>query len=300
MSKLIILCGLPGSGKSTYAKFMENAIVISTDEIRKKINGDASNQDNANLVFDIAFNKIRYYLINKEYENVVFDATNINYKRRIDIVNRFRKYADSIECHFIWATYEECLERNSKRDRVVPEEVIKRMYFNFYVPQDFEGYDKIKLIENSYIYETMDKLKEKMKIDQENPNHKLNLLEHSLEAARYICKNYFNDKFPGIIATAAMLHDIGKIKTKTFINAKGETTNIAHYYSHEKVGAYDSFLYTKGEHDFIRFYIAKLIQWHMLLHQNLSDKSINKYREKLGRGFWEYLNILHEADLAGH
>lgn len=300
MSKFIIMCGLPGSGKSTYAKSIENAIVISTDEIRKEINGDENNQDNATLVFDIAFNRIRSFLENKKFENVVFDATNINYKKRMDIINRFKKYADKIECHFIWATYEECLERNSKRERVVPEEVIKRMYFNFYVPQYFEGYDDIKLIENSSKKETMEKLKEKMNIDQENPNHKLTLLEHSTKGAEYICKKYSGDRFIELITKVTLLHDIGKIKTKTFINTKGETTNIAHYYSHEKVGAYDSFLYTKEEDDYIRFYIAKLIQWHMLLHQDLSEKSINKYKEKLGRGFWEYLNILHEADLAGH
>lgn len=99
---------------------------------------------------------------------------------------------------------------------------------------------------------------------------------------------------------AGYLHDIGKIKTKTFINTKGEKTEIAHYYSHEKVGAYDSFPYTEGNYLYTRFYIAKLIQWHMLLHQELSEKTIEKYKSKLGIAFWKDLQLLYEADLYAH
>lgn len=296
MSNLIIMCGLPASGKSSYAKAVKNSIIISTDDIREEINGNANIQDNGNLVFETAFNRIKENLIQNKYKNVVFDATNINYKKRTDIVNRFKKYADKIICYFVYADYEECLERNSKRERKVPEEVIKRMYYNFYVPQFFEGFDDIIFKNNSNTTHDYDELEEKLNINQDNPNHKLSLLEHSRKAHLYLKEVTKTD----YMATAGYLHDIGKIKTKTFINAKGEKTEIAHYYSHEKVGAYDSLAYTNFKRFDIQFYIAELIQWHMLLHQELSEKTIEKYKSKLGIAFWKDLQLLHEADLYAH
>lgn len=306
MSDLIVMCGLPGSGKSYVAKeclketqrvIGDECVIVSTDEIRKEINGDESNQKNSSLVFDIAFNKIKIYLQGNKYRVVIFDATNINYKRRIDIVNRFKKYAENIECYFVYADYEECLKRNRERDRKVPEEIIKRMYFNFYVPQLFEGFDHIRIIDNYNNKHTLQELREMLDIDQENPNHSLSLLEHSKKAHSYLIDKIFTDNLD--LCMAGYLHDIGKIKTKTFINTKGEKTDIAHYYSHEKVGAYDSLAYT-GDNAKSRLYIAKLIQWHMLLHQNLSEKTILKYKNKLGEKFWKELELLHEADLYAH
>lgn len=296
MSDLVIMCGLPASGKSSIAKTIKNSIIISTDDIREEINGNASIQDNGNLVFEIAFNRIKEKLIENKYENVVFDATNINYKKRTDIINRFRKYTNKINCYFVYADYEECLERNSKRKRNVPEKVIKRMYYNFYVPQFFEGFDYILFENTSNKAHFINELRIELNISQDNPNHNLTLLEHSDKAYLYLEREAKNSD----LCLAGYLHDIGKIKTKTFINAKGEKTNIAHYYSHEKVGAYDSFAYTKGKDLGSCLYIAQLIQWHMLLHQELSEKTIEKYKNKFGEKFWLDLELLHEADLYAH
>lgn len=242
-----------------------------------------------------------------EKRNVIFDATNINYKRRIEFINKFEKYCKKIYLCFVWANYEECLERNAKRERKVPEEVIKRMYMNFDIPQIFEeNYLNGKV--NSVIYfntniiiDNIDwnKLEKKMNIPHDNPNHKLSILDHCLKA-----RDYFDDED---LKLAAYLHDIGKPFCKTFINTKGEKTETAHYYNHEKVGAYNSIPYIlnyiQKNIEFYKFpylhviYISNLIRWHMLLHSELSEKSIEKYKEKFGKVFWKDLNLLHKADL---
>lgn len=41
---------------------------------------------------------------------------------------------------------------------------------------------------------------------------------------------------------------------------------------------------------------ANLIQWHMLLHFDLSEKTINKYKKMLGETTWRNLEVLHKAD----
>lgn len=194
--------------------------------------------------------------------------------------------------------YEECLERNAFRERKVPEEVIKRMYFNFYIPQYYEGFGDIQIKYNSGYMFTFGDLQD---IPQDNPHHTLTVLKHC-EKVQDILDKHFTEFEPTSLNRAGLLHDIGKLKTKTFINMKGETTNIAHFYSHEKVSAYDSLFnftikqwYADGKIGKI-LYTLKLIQWHMLLHQNLSEKTITKYKNMLGESIWRDLELLHKAD----
>lgn len=296
MNKFYMMIGLPASGKSTIARRIsesEGAIIVSSDEIRKEM-GDENDQTNNEKVFKEAEKRLKEYL--SQGKDVIFDATNINYKRRRDWLNRFNKFDVEKIAVLVATPYEECLERNDKRKRRVPEGVIERMYFNFYAPQYYEGFDDIQIIYNSndrgYIINELDDL------EQDNPHHTLSVLEHC-EKAGELLENEDYDLW-----LAGLLHDIGKLETKTFINAKGEKTKIAHFYNHEKVSTYDSLFYAD-----IRFviecggdiggslYILKLIQWHMLLHLDLSEKTKNKYKNMLGEETWRDLEILHKADL---
>lgn len=300
MANLEIMIGLPSSGKSTWAKKIINNRnwkhnIISTDEIRKEITGSEMSQDKNTEVFDIAYNRIIDSL--KDNVDVIFDATNINYKKRMDIINRFKKYTDDIDAIMIATPYEECIERNKKRERQVPEDVIKRMYMNFYVPQFFEGFNNITIIRNTNKFISMEELKRNLNIPHDNPHHKLSVLEHSDEAYLYLEKKYGQCA----LTLAGYLHDIGKPFCKTFVNANGETTDVAHYYFHEKVGAYDSILYTAEYRLEYQLYIAQLIQWHMLLYDpNLTEKTIKKHKDRMGEDFWKDLEELHRADLAAH
>lgn len=294
MSDLYVMCGLPASGKSTYAIQLaakENAIVVSTDNIRGILNGDESIQDNAEKVFKLAHNMIFDYL--NKGTNVVFDATNISYKRRIDLIKRYRKYADKIICVFMAVPYEVCLERNQKRERKVPEEVIERMYHNFYVPQPFEGFDKVVTMidkEHCYYYKVPED------IPQDNPHHTLTILEHCKKAYFNICE--VTDDY--ILKQATLFHDIGKFKTKKFKDKRGNDTDIAHYYNHENVGAYDIFFYcTPGVISFKETAeISMYIQWHMLPYITMSDKKIKYYENLLGKEIINNIYLINKADIA--
>lgn len=303
MNKLFMMIGIPASGKTSLAEQIaksEDAEIVSSDNIRKELYGDENIQGDNNKVFRILQDRVVKGL--KANKNMIYDATNISYKTRMAFLQRIKKIEVEKVAIMVATPYEQCLIRNSQRERQVPEEVIKRMYCNFYVPQYFEGWDDIQIkYTNNHIF-FFDDLED---IKQDNPHHKLTVLEHCKKTEEILNKQNGQLSIP--INFAGRLHDIGKLKTKTFVNAKGETTNIAHYYSHEKVSAYDSLFYInlRGraevmlDEEFVLETI-KLIQWHMLPWTKMSEKTEQKYKKLLGEKFWNDLMILHKADEEAH
>ena len=151
MSKnvLIVLGGLPASGKSTYAGMLaesEQFCRVCPDLIRKELYGNENIQGNGKKVFEIAFNAIQR--LGKQNFNVVFDATNINANRRKQLVKDMRGYFDIIIFKWFHTPIDICLKRNRERWRVVPEEVLWRMFDNFEEPTMEEGWDYIEEIKN--------------------------------------------------------------------------------------------------------------------------------------------------------
>lgn len=300
MNKLFMMIGIPASGKTALAEQIANsegAEIVSSDNIRKELYGDESIQGDSNKVFKTVENRIINGL--KNNKNMIYDATNINYKRRMAFLQKIRKLKIEKIAIMVATPYEDCLIRNAQRERKVPEEVIKRMYYNFYVPQYFEGFNDIQIIHNELLPIKWDELLEKMDISQDNPHHSLSILEHCKKTQELLNK----EELRWYTKDVGLLHDIGKLETKTFINSKGKTTDTAHYYNHEKVGAYISCLninglWQMGVVDTIER--AKLIQWHMLPWTKMSEKTEQKYKKLLGESFWNDLMILHKADEEAH
>ena len=91
----IMLCGLPGSGKSTFAKQIikmaesqdKEAYVVSSDAIREELWGDERIQREPEKVFDLAHKRIMHAL-RADYDYVVFDATNIKRKNRLFLMKK--------------------------------------------------------------------------------------------------------------------------------------------------------------------------------------------------------------------
>ena len=151
MSKnvLIVMCGLPASGKSTYSEWLaSNAHFyrVCPDLIRKDLYGDENIQGDGKKVFSIAHYQMKE--LGSVGENVVFDATNINAKRRKELVKEMRPYFDVIICKWFHTPYDVCYARNQARNRQVPTEVLYRMFMNFEEPSKDEGFDIVEEIKN--------------------------------------------------------------------------------------------------------------------------------------------------------
>lgn len=310
MSKIFMLCGLPASGKSTYAKELakqEKANLHSSDNMRKILFGDENINDKNDELFKVLHKQIKLDLLDNK--NIVYDATNINYKRRKAFLEELNKIDCEKICILIATPYEKCLEQNKLRERQVPEEVIKKMYLNFYIPQYYEGWDDIRInyydnfnSNSNNIYELFNGDNGLNNINQDNPHHSLTIGEHCNKCLDEIGK-LIDYKDNGILFESALLHDIGKRFTKNFKNYKGENTEIAHYYNHHLVSAYESLFCYCGLFNYCSNDIllrANYIQWHMQPFFMETAKAKNKFINLVGQRFYDELMLLHQADLLAH
>lgn len=302
MNKVIFICmvGLPCSGKSTMAQQISkqyNANIHSSDAIREELTGDITNQEHSNEVFQILHKRIKEDLCNGK--SCIYDACNIHSKERMAFLKEIEDISCKKICVIMATPYEICIERSQKRERKVPESVIRRMYMRWNSPYWYEGWDDIQIVysenaEGSY-GDTCDWIKSVWNYDQHNSHHLLTLGEHCSKAFQYLylCPLPFWE-----IRTAALIHDCGKVKTATYFNTKGEKTKECHYYNHENCGAYDS-LFFRDIEDYL--YVAQLIQNHMRpFVWKQSEKAMNKDRKLWGEKIFQGVCLLHEVDLAAH
>lgn len=132
MSKLIVLSGIPGAGKSTwatdYASKHNNTIVLSTDALRFELFGNyLIDRDNEKIMRSTLLERARAAA--KQNVDVVLDSAVVKNKGRMRWINQLADAGFTYKELIIFeAPFDVCLERNRLRDRHVPENVIKRMY----------------------------------------------------------------------------------------------------------------------------------------------------------------------------
>jgi predicted kinase len=143
MIKLIVLCGLPGSGKSTWASkhTSQDTLLFSSDDIREELWGDAAIQDNPKRVFELLYSRAKYAM--KNGFSAIIDSTNLKAKDRKNLLKELKPYAERCEIRIFATSLEECILRQEKRARKVPAEVIERMTRGKQEPSIEEGWDII-------------------------------------------------------------------------------------------------------------------------------------------------------------
>lgn len=148
--QLAIMCGLPKSGKSTYARTLkdEGWVVISPDQVRLAMHGQQFHNHAEPFVWAVVDCMARS-LLNGEHR-VVVDATHTTERRRQQWVKMAQEFGMVLQVYVLETTPEECLarngwlQRNGGRSVAVPEGVITRMAEAWEPPQSNE---RIQVIE---------------------------------------------------------------------------------------------------------------------------------------------------------
>jgi predicted kinase len=141
---VVLAIGLPGSGKSAWFK-RHSISPLSSDLLRALLFDDPTEQRFQDLVFSNLRSMLKARLIARRPLNYV-DATNLTPQERQNWIKLAHDYGYEAHAVFFDVPVEVCLERNQRRERMVPEDVMRRMAAKLRPPTFEEGFSKITAV----------------------------------------------------------------------------------------------------------------------------------------------------------
>lgn len=137
-SRVIVLAGLPGAGKDSYARATFGDIaMISLDTLRAQL--DIGPEDEQGAVIQAAFEMARGYL--RAGRAFVWNATSITRTTREKIIGLARAYDAYVAVHVVERPLETILRQNRQRQAAVPSAVIQALAAKWEPPSVLEAHE---------------------------------------------------------------------------------------------------------------------------------------------------------------
>jgi len=325
MNTIHMLVGIPGSGKSVYARQLEKAtrgVIVSTDGIRLRLFGGESKQKNTYIIFDEAFREIGQALA--DGRDVIFDATNVDRARRAKFLKRFSD--TPVECHFFDTSYETAQRRISSRKRKLDDKILTKYAKNLQFPLLGEGFTTVHIVhengneasdgsklglDRSEIEELLSRQASHDELfahlsrhplfaqmpgyDQGNPHHSRTLSLHTYTVLEYV-NAFYEEEDKLAMQWTALLHDIGKPFCKVWKENRGYYS----YFGHEHVSASIAcnLLKSLGYDDKFVLDVASRTEMHMEIMHGGDAGASNVYH-LLGGELLAKMYFFAEADTYG-
>lgn len=136
MPKLLMLKGLPGSGKSTYARELvakHHYTRVNKDDLRTMLHNSTHSKHKEQTVLAIRDAVVMEAL--EKGSNVVVDDTNFAPVHEARLRDLAKSFGAQFEVKFIDTPVETCIERDLKRPNSVGHRVIMQMYEQYLKPK---------------------------------------------------------------------------------------------------------------------------------------------------------------------
>jgi len=134
--RLLIFCGIPGSGKTTIArevvKTEPHAILIQTDDFRRMVSRPSFSAGESNLVYQSCAEVAKVWL--DDGRLVILDGTFGSRRRREGMVAALEGHCSRADFVHVVCDLKTALGRNSARDSVVPPDRVNGMLAAFEAP----------------------------------------------------------------------------------------------------------------------------------------------------------------------
>lgn len=238
MLKVIITKGLPGSGKSTWAKNLIDKEPnkykrINKDDLRSMLDNSKYSKDNEKFILNVRNNLILIALENGKH--VIIDDTNLCEKHENSIKELVKGKAEVIIQDFTNVPLETCIERDLKRFNSVGEKVIRDMYKKYLMVN--ETYNENKELPKAIIVDidgTLAKMKNRSpfdwsKVKEDTCNEIIKTIVNQYKGYVFIfsgrdgiCKNdtieWLNDN--GIVFNELHMRDINNTEKDSIIKKR--------------------------------------------------------------------------------
>ncbi|RPI19252.1 MAG: hypothetical protein EHM65_01580 [Acidobacteriales bacterium] len=143
-SRIVVLVGLPGSGKSTYLERL-GVTALSSDAVRRLLADDENDQSIHREVFATLRYLVRRRLALARPVTYL-DATHLTPRERRPYIKMGQIFGCAVQAIFFDVPLEVCRERNRGRARIVPDDVLERMAAKLVPPTAREGFSTITVV----------------------------------------------------------------------------------------------------------------------------------------------------------
>ena len=165
MNKLIVLSGVPGSGKSYISLLIKDRMkaghvyVVSSDSLRKQICGTQQCLDHDDLMWAMYYEMAKAYALDKD-GIVILDSTNSRRMYRIDKVKPIKHLFDEVDLVTFELDKLTVMRQNMERDFPIPSDALERLIdeYEHVNEEDKEFFDNIFTIDDSYLNTVIDKI----------------------------------------------------------------------------------------------------------------------------------------------
>lgn len=149
MSVLVLLCGVQGSGKSTFARNLSERLdvtTVATDAIRHELTGEYGGfiPTQTPLVMKLAKAQVRAALeVEAPRKIVLYDATNATPKARRPFITLARQARACVAACFFKVPLHVAMQRVERRTEQapVPLKALRQTHGHFVAPSATEGFD---------------------------------------------------------------------------------------------------------------------------------------------------------------